>query len=199
MANDLILASGSKTRADLLRGAGVSIRLRPANVDEHAIREGLLHEEASHLDIADALAEAKARKISTKEPGSLVLGCDQVLSFENAVLTKPENQEDVLDQLRRLRGKKHILYSSAVLYKSGEPQWRHTGTVRLTMRRISDDYLMGYVERNWNDLTGSVGGYKIEAEGLRLFSRIEGSHYAILGLPLLELLNHLTLIGHLES
>ena len=199
MKNDLILASNSKIRADLLRNAGVSIRVDPAKIDEHSIKNLLFAEKVSHRDIADALAEAKARKISNKHSGFLTLGCDQILSFEGTVFSKPQSKEELCDQLLALNGRKHLLFTAAVLYHSGEPLWRHISAVRLTMREMSDDFVRSYADRNWPELSSSLGGYKIEAEGVRLFSRIEGSHFAILGLPLIELLNHLTVIGYLQT
>lgn len=199
MQDDLILASASPVRAELLRQAGVVIRVQPARIDEESVKTAMTADAFSHRDIADALAEAKARKQSQKFPEQLVLGCDQVLSFGDKILSKPVNPADLATQLRMLRGKTHDLYSAAVLYKAGEPQWRHIGQARLTMRPLSDQYVDAYVDRNWPDVSGSAGGYKIEAEAIRLFSRIEGSHYAILGLPLIELLNHLSRIGYLPT
>ncbi len=199
MEKDLVLASGSEIRAQMLQSAGVSLRIQPARIDESAIKESMISEETSHRDIADALAEAKARKVSAKSPASLTLGCDQLLSFEGNVFSKPKSKDELHEQLSILQGQKHTLYTAAVLYHAGEPQWRHVSTVRLTMRHLSDQFIQTYTDRNWPDLETSVGGYKIEAEGVRLFSRIEGSHFAILGLPLVELLNHLTVIGYLET
>ncbi|PIL21152.1 hypothetical protein P775_06280 [Puniceibacterium antarcticum] len=149
--------------------------------------------------MADTLAEMKARKVSDRNPGALVLGCDQVLNIENDILGKPADLSEARAQLKRLRGTKHMLLSAAVLYEDGNPLWRHIGIARLHMRDISDSYLEDYLNRNWDNIRHSVGGYKLEEEGVRLFNRIEGDHFTILGLPLLELLNHLTLKGALPS
>ncbi|MCR9110801.1 nucleoside triphosphate pyrophosphatase [Marivita sp. XM-24bin2] len=199
MNPDLILASGSKIRAELLRNAGVRFDVQVARIDEDAIRQALEAEEASPRDIADALAEMKARKVSDKMPGALVLGCDQVLAVDKAVFGKPETPEAAREQLKILRNRSHTLLSAAVLYEDGEPKWRHVGVVRLRMRDFSDSYLEDYLDRNWDSVRHSVGAYKLEEEGARLFTQVQGDYFTVLGLPLLELLNHLTLIGRIDG
>ncbi|MHA6346054.1 Maf family protein [Roseivivax sp. CAU 1761] len=199
MSLPLVLASGSAIRADMLRRAGVPLRIDPARIDEEALRAGLAAEEASPRDTADALAEMKARKVSDRAPGAMVLGCDQILAHDGAILNKPESRDAARDQIRRLSGATHTLLSAAVLVQDGEPIWRHVGTARLTMRTISDPWLEGYLDRTWPGIGESVGGYKLEEEGVRLFAAIRGDHFTILGLPLLELLNFLTLRGDLDG
>ena len=199
MSEDLILASSSRIRADMLRAAGLRIEIESPRVDEQSLKAALQAEEAPPRDIADTLAEAKARKVSARHPDKLVLGCDQVLEIDREILTKPESKKQAREQLVRLRGQKHRLLSAAVLYEDAQPIWRHVGTARLTMRKFSDDYLEAYLQRNWPDVATSVGGYKLEAEGVRLFSVVEGDHFTILGLPLLELLSYLTNRGTLPA
>lgn len=199
MTASLVLASGSAVRADMLRRAGLEIEVVPARIDEAAVRAALAAEEAPPRDVADALAEMKARKVSERTPGALVLGCDQVLEHDGDVLSRPESPDAVKSQLRRLRGERHSLLSAAVVCRDGEPLWRHVGIARLAMRDFSDRYLEGYVARNWPGLSESVGGYKLEEEGVRLFSAIEGDYFTILGLPLLALLDWLTVRGEIEG
>lgn len=199
MPQPFILASGSRIRAALLSQAGVPFTIQSPRVDEDMVKQALIAEAASPRDIADALAELKARKISEKNPGALVLGCDQVLDHKGQMLSKPADPQDAMDQLRRLRNDRHMLLSAAVICEDGKPIWRHVGQVRLRMRDISDAYLDSYVSRNWESIRHAVGCYKLEEEGVRLFTAIEGDYFHVLGMPLLELLNYLTLRGDLAT
>lgn len=197
-APSLVLASGSATRAELLRRARVDFVLDVPNLDEAAIRASLLGEGAGPRDIADVLAEMKAVKVSARHPGQLVLGADQVLGAEAEILGKPGTPEEACAQIARLLGRTHRLFTAAVIARDGTPEWRHVSTVRLTMGDRSSEWVARYVERNWDSIRHSVGGYRLEEEGIRLFSRIEGDYFAILGLPLVELLTYLTLRGVLR-
>jgi len=199
METDLVLASASSARRAMLAQAGLEFTVCPAQVDESAMRDALEAEGVRPRDIADALAEMKALRISRKSPGRLVLGCDQVLDLDGTVMAKPRSAEDVRAQLATLRNRSHDLVSAAVICEDGAPIWRHVGRARLTMRDFSDTWLDGYVARNWPEIGECVGGYKIEAEGVRLFTRMEGDYFTILGLPLLELLSFLTLRGDLPQ
>lgn len=199
MPQKLVLASGSGIRRQMLENAGVSFEVSLPRVDEDAVRQSLLAEAASPRDIADALAELKARKVSTRMPGALVLGCDQVLSFDGQIMAKPVSRADAEQQLRQLRGARHQLLSAAVIYEDGQPLWRFVGTVRLQMRDFSDSFLTAYLDRNWPDISNSVGGYKLESEGVRLFTRVDGDYFTVLGMPLLEILSYLTLRGDLQQ
>lgn len=198
MQHRFILASGSDIRASLLRNAGLDFDILPARVDEDAIKAALLAEGARPRDIADTLADHKARRVSAKHPGALVLGCDQVAELKRALLSKPESPEAARDQLAVLSGHRHKLLSAAVIYHQGAPLWRHVGVVRLTMRALSAGFIEAYVARNWHSIRDAVGGYKLEEEGVRLFSRIEGDYFTVLGLPLTELLSYLIDRGELE-
>ena len=199
MLRRIILASGSDIRKALLTNAALDIEVSPARIDEEAVRDAMLADNAPPRDIADALAELKATKQSAKYPDALVIGCDQVLSFEGGLLSKPETPEEALEQLRALRGKRHELLSAAVICEDGKPAWRHVGVVRMMMRQASDTYLQGYVARNWDSIRHAVGAYKLEEEGIRLFSQVHGDYFNVLGLPLLELLSYLALRGEIES
>lgn len=198
MPQPLILASGSEIRAHLLRQAAVPFEIAQPRVDEEMIRAALLEEAASPRDVADTLAEIKARKISDKNPGALVLGCDQVLDHRGQIVSKPETPSDALAQLMALQGDRHTLLSAAVICEDGKPIWRHVGVARLRMHDVTQDYLAAYIDRNWESIRHSVGGYKLEEEGVRLFSRVDGDYFTVLGLPLLELLSYLTLRGDLQ-
>lgn len=194
----LILASSSMTRLQMLRSAGLTVEAMPARVDEDAVKRAMVSEGANPRDVADALAEGKARKVAGKQ-GGLVLGCDQVLAFEGEVLSKPENVEDAKVQLLRLGGQRHMLFSAAVIYEDAKPVWRHVGVARMHMRAPSPGYLEDYLDRNWDSVRHSVGGYKVEEEGARLFTRIEGDQFTVLGMPLLEILSYLVLRGTLSA
>lgn len=199
MSSPLILASSSATRANMLRQAGVEFEVVAPKVDEEAIKAALLAEQVKPRDIADTLAEAKARKVAAKSPGALVLGSDQVLDFQGVLLSKPKDKEEALAQLKSMRSNRHHLFSAAVIYEDAKPVWRHVGQVRLYMRDASDAWLTDYVDRNWDSIRHSVGGYKLEEEGVRLFTRIEGDHFNVLGMPLLEVLSYLLLRGTLAK
>ena len=195
MTKRLILASGSATRKKMLINAGVLIDVKPARVDELAIKSALMAEGAQPRDVADALAEAKARRVSMRNLSDLVLGADQVLDFQGQVFDKPKTLDDARKQLISLRNKTHDLYSAAVLYENGQPVWRHIGRATLTMRDFSDTFLDNYIAENGDDLITTVGGYKIEQSGAQLFSTLNGDYFSVLGLPILELLAFLRLKG----
>lgn len=199
MTRPLLLASASTIRLQLLRNAGLQVTASPARVDEDAIRQALEAESATPRDIADALAEVKARKLADKNPTALVLGCDQVLAFKGRVFAKPTSPQDARAQLHNLRGQTHQLLSALVLYDDAKPIWRHVGQARLTMLPVSDAYIDAYLSRNWDSARHSVGAYKLEEEGVRLFSAIEGDYFTILGLPLLPLLGYLGQRGFIAT
>lgn len=199
MSRPLILASSSRIRAQLLRAAGLEVTAIPARIDEDAIKASLRAEGATPRDVADTLAEMKARKISERHPQTLVLGCDQVLALGQDVFSKPSSPDAARDQLRQLEGKTHQLLSAVVLYDGCEPIWRHVGTARLTMRNFSETWLDGYVERNWDHIRHCVGGYLLEEEGIRLFTQIDGDYFTILGLPMLPLLDYLGKRGFIDT
>ena len=199
MQKPLILASGSDIRLTLLRNAGLVPEVVPARIDEENIQAALRAEGALPREIADALAEGKARKVSLKHPGALVLGCDQILELKGEIFSKATSEAEALQQLQKLRGQQHKLLSAAVIYEDGKPVWRHIGEVRLRMRQASDAYLQDYVSRNWHSIRHAVGCYKLEEEGVRLFTHVSGDYFNVLGLPLLEVLSYLTLRGDLPG
>ena len=199
MSVPLILASGSDMRSQLMRNAGLAYSVIIPRIDEQNIKDALVAEGAHPRDIADALAEIKARKVSSNYNDAMTIGCDQILSIEGSILSKPASIGAARDQLRDLRAKRHMLLSAAVVYHEGKPIWRHVGQVRLRMRNVSDAYIDDYVDRNWDDIKSAVGSYKLESEGVRLFDSIEGDYFHVLGMPLLELLAFLTLRGVIDG
>lgn len=189
----LILASGSATRRALLEAAGIDIEVQSADVDEAAIRESLLAADVtvSHESIAQALADAKAKAVSAQHPDALVIGADQVLSFEGRLFEKPKLIDEARTQLLALRGKTHALHSATALAQRGEVIWRDVESAFLTLRNFSEAALDRYLARAGDVVLTSVGAYQIEGPAVQLFEGIDGDHSTILGLPLLPLLKEL--------
>jgi septum formation protein len=196
---ELILASTSAIRATLMERARLPIRLVPPRVDEVAVKATLAADSTSPRDTADALAELKALKVSYRQPGALVIGCDQVLDLKGSIFDKPTDRDQALAQLQQLSGQTHRLHSAAVICEDARPVWRHVGVVRVTMRSLSPNFISDYLDRNWPDIGGSVGVYRLEEEGAQLVSRIDGSYFHVLGLPLLEIIDYLMLRGILRT
>lgn len=199
MTAHIVLASGSAIRRQMLENAGVAFETSVARIDEDSVKFALLSEGATPRDIADTLAEMKAARVSAKQPDAWVIGSDQVLDCDGRIFSKPADLTEAREQLLALRGRTHRLLSAAVILKDGAPQWRHVGTVRLTMRDFSDSYLDDYLARMGDGALATVGAYKLEEEGVRLFSRIEGDYFTVLGMPLIELLGYLTSRGVLPG
>ena len=195
----LILASASRTRADLLRAAGLEFEVRPARIDEVALRESLQAEETSPREIADMLAESKALQVGGRHPDALVLGCDQIMEVDGDCLGKPGDRKALRDRLLYLRGRTHRLHSAAVLYSGARPVWRHVSEASLTMRDFSEAFLDSFLATVEDNVLQTVGGYAIESLGLRLFDRIDGDYFGILGLPLVELLSVLARRGDIAG
>lgn len=191
LAPRVVLASASEARATMLRGAGVAVEIAPAHVDEEAIKEAFRAEGVAPRDLADALAEAKARRGGAAHPDALVIGADQVLVAGDEMFDKPRNRAEARAQLMQLRGGSHELLSAAVIAVGGAPVWRHVGAARLTMRPFSEAFLDSYLEAEGDAVLSTVGGYRIEGRGAQLFSRVSGDYFSILGMPLLEVLGYL--------
>jgi septum formation protein len=187
----LILASSSPVRAELLRNAGLAFRVEPAAIDEGEIKAAFHAERRAAADCANALAEAKAMRVARRHSGSLVIGADQLLICEGSWFDKPGDRAAARAQLLALRGKRHELVSAVCVVRDGETLWHFVDRSALTMRNFSDEFLEDYLNAAGADILGSVGAYHLEGLGVQLFARIEGGHFAILGLPLLPLLDFL--------
>ncbi|HEY6631441.1 MAG TPA: Maf-like protein [Rhizobiaceae bacterium] len=199
MTERIVLASGSPFRKALLEAAGVDIDVMPATIDERVVEKTLEDTGASPEDVAQVLAEAKAVDISEKNPGRLVLGCDQTLSLGDELFHKPKDMEGARRHLLKLSGQTHQLNSAAVLVRNGETIWRHVGIARLTMRRLEPAFVGRHLARVGPMALNSVGAYQIEGEGIQLFEKIEGDHFTIVGLPLLPLLKELRDLGVIDG
>jgi len=179
----------------MLRAARIRFEAVPAAVDEAAVKQAMLAEAAPPRDIADALAEFKARRVAGRLPGALVLGADQVLACQGRMFDKPADLGEARAQLVALRGLTHDLHAAAVVFEDAQPIWRHVGRAQLTMRPFSDAFLDAYLAEHGDSLLDTVGGYRLEDGGAQLFSRVQGDLFSILGLPLLELLAFLRTRG----
>lgn len=187
----LVLASGSKIRAELMKNAGLAIEIDPADVDERAVEAPLLEAGFPPEDLASVLAEAKANDVSDRRKSDLVVGADQILAFEGKRRTKPDDMEAARRQLLSFSGKTHELHSAVVISENGEAVWRHVSTARLTMRELTPEFIGHYLAAAGDDVLSSVGAYQLEGLGVQLFEKIEGDYFTILGLPLLPLLAEL--------
>ncbi|MHA6718504.1 Maf family protein [Sphingomonas sp. RS6] len=192
----LVLASQSASRRAMLDAAGVAHEALPALVDEASAKESLLAAGTTPRDLADALAELKALKVSRMAPQALVLGGDSLVALDDGgLLDKPESREQARDHLQRMSGKTHDIYSAAVIAEGGRPVWRHVDRARLHVRPLSAAFIDSYLDLEWPAIAGCVGCFRIEGPGVQLFSRTDGSHFTILGMPLLPILDYLRTRG----
>jgi len=195
----LLLASQSAARRQMLIAAGVTFDTVSAPLDEEEAKAGLAAAGFEPRDMAEMLAELKAKSVAA-EPGTLVIGADQVLELDDGtMLSKAASREEALAQLRLMSGGTHYLHSAAVVAEGGERIWGDTETVAMDVRRLSEDFLQAYLDAEYEAVRFNVGCYRIEGMGAQLFEEITGSHFAILGLPLLPLLDYLRDRGALQS
>jgi septum formation protein len=193
----IVLASASTARRAVLEAAGLRFEAIAAAVDEAAIKESARAEGYLAADATMMLAEAKARRIAARRPEALVIGCDQMLVLEDRWFDKPDSIEDARRHLEALRGKTHQLVTAVLCWRGGQRIWQHVATPRLTMRPVSDAFLDAYLALEGDQVTTTVGAYRLEGPGIHLFDKVEGEHAAILGLPLLPLLGFLRQHGAL--
>lgn len=196
----LVLASQSAGRRRLLQGAGIEHDVDTPDLDEEAAKARLVARGVTASALAEALAEQKAVGVSARRPGELVLGCDQTLSLDDGTrFDKAGSLRELRQHLLSLSGHTHSLFSAMAIAEGGRTVWRHLSVSRLTMRTLSPDFVDAYLDAEGEALLGCVGGYRVEGRGVQLFERIEGSHYAIIGLPLIPLLDYLRQRGLLAS
>jgi septum formation protein len=192
---NIILASGSRARREMLHAAGVSFTIEPADVDEDAIRAALYDEDGAATvepaDVAEILAVAKAESVSRLQPEAFVIGSDQVLAFCDEILTKPKNEAAARRQLASFRGSVHAVHSAVSLSHNGETLWSMVDTAEMHVRDFTDAFLDDYMRRAGRSVLDSVGAYLLEGHGIQLFDKIEGDYFTVLGMPLMPLLAEL--------
>jgi septum formation protein len=191
----LVLASASRARAGLLAAAGLRFDIVPAHIDEEEIKFALRNEGAAAGTVAENLADLKARRVSERRPGCLVIGADQILECEGEWFDKPTGLDQAREQLLALRGRTHRLHSFVCVSQEGARIWQHLEQAELTMRSFDKGFLDCYLEAVGEDVAETVGGYHFEGLGVNLFTRVRGNFHAILGLPLLPLLEFLRIHG----
>ncbi|WP_176036522.1 Maf-like protein [Brucella tritici] len=191
MTDKLVLASKSHFRSALLKNAGIEFSTASADIDERAVEAPLYETGATPEEVAQVLAEAKALDVSEKNPGAVVIGCDQTLSLGDEIFHKPADMEAARRQLLKFSGKTHQLNSAVVLVRDGKTLWRHVSIARMTMRDLDPGFVGRYLGRVGDVALSSVGAYQVEGPGIQLFEKIEGDYFTIVGLPLLPLLAEL--------
>ena len=187
---NIILASASGIRLKILNDFGFNVKVEVANIDEDEIKNSLLAEKFTSFDISRALAETKAKKISSKINDQIVLGADQVLDLEGKIFNKPENMELAVSLMNRLNGKKHSLFSSICLSKNGSTIWVHTEQTVLKMKKLSDSFIKDYLKKIGLETIKKYGVYQIEGVGKDLFEEIKGDEYSVMGMPIKQLINY---------
>lgn len=195
----LVLASASRARADLLKKAGIAFVQDPAGIDESLIKDDFKRRRRTAAETARALARAKAKDVAKRRPGDIVLGADQILSCDGNWFDKPADMVLAKAQLYGLRGRSHDLETAACVVRGSRVLWEHHETPRLTVRPFGSPFIEAYLRREGKRILASVGAYRLEGPGLQLFSKVEGDHFTIQGLPLLALLQFLRWQGLVDE
>ena len=188
---DIILASKSKVRKNILKKNNINCLVKPSNVDEEPVKASLIKEGASPEIISKSLAELKANKISQQISQNLVLGADSVIDLNGELISKPDNRKEALQILKKLNGKKHDLINSVCISKNGSMVWNYTEKAKLTMKNMSDSDLKDYLSKISDEALYSYNVYQIEGEGKNLFEKIEGDKDTIMGLPIKKIKDYL--------
>ena len=188
---NIILASKSKVRRDILNKNNISIKVEPSNLDEDSVKESLLKENATPEIISKNLAELKANKVSQKNNQDLVLGADSIIDLNGELISKPLNRDEALIILKKLNGKKHSLVSSVCISKNGSMIWNYTDKAELRMKDFSERELEDYLAKISDSALFAYNVYQIEGEGRKLFSEITGDENTIMGLPIQQIKEYL--------
>jgi len=189
---NIVLASKSKVRKEILDKNNIHSSVKPSNVDEEIVKKTLIKEKASPEIISKNLAELKANKVSQKIDGSLVLGADSVIDLEGELISKPADRDEALKILKKLNGKKHFLISSVCISKNGSMVWNYTDRAQLTMKKLSESELKDYLSKIPDEKLYAYNVYQIEGKGRELFSKIEGDENTIMGLPIKKIKEYLS-------
>ena len=193
---EIILASKSKVRKDILDKNNISNIVEPSNVDEDIVKRSLLNENASPEIISKNLSELKACKVSQKITDKLVLGADSVIDFNGELISKPSNREEAMTILKKLNGKSHFLISSVCISKNGSMIWNYTDKATLTMKNFSENELKLYLSKISDEALYAYNVYQIEGEGRNLFVSIKGDENTIMGLPIKKIKEYLKVHGY---
>ena len=191
MSNNIILASKSKVRKEILDKHHILCEVKPSNVDEDVVKESLINELATPEIISKNLAELKANKVSLNQKDKIVLGADSVIDLDGELISKPESREEALIILKKLNGKKHHLISSVCISRNGSMIWNYTDKAELTMKKFSEEDLKIYLSKISDEALYAYNVYQIEGEGRSLFSNISGDEDTIMGLPVLKIKEYL--------
>jgi len=188
---NIILASKSKVRKEILEKNGILCISEPSNIDEDPIKHSLIKEGATPEVISKNLAELKANKVSNKKNGELVLGADSLIDLNGEIISKPTNRNEALEILNKLNGKKHYLISSVCISKYGSMIWNYTDRASLTMKKMTLIELKNYLSKIKDENLYAYNVYQIEGEGRNLFSKIDGDKNTIMGLPIKNIKEYL--------